>query len=85
VEACAVASVLAIETSPEIVMHSPTTLPLVLLNAEVSRPYTSRTSGYCRRSTCDFPGRREVRSTSRDELVLLPVCPAFFLGLGHEI
>lgn len=79
-------SVLTVVPEPDIVVRTPTTLPLVFLNAELARPV--RFGHAWLLPALDlrfFPGRREVTVDAERRLVLPPLCPALFLGVGYEI
>lgn len=79
-------SVLTVLPRPDIVVRTPTTLPLVFLNAELARPVRfGRGRLYPALDVRFFPGRREVTVDAERRLVLPPVCPALFLGVGYEI
>jgi hypothetical protein len=79
-------SVLTVLPSPDIVVRTPTTLPLVFLNAELARPVRfGRGWLLPALDVRFFPGRREVTVDAERRLVLPPVCPALFLAAGYEI
>jgi cell division septation protein DedD len=79
-------SVLTVTPDPEVVAQSPTTLSLVMFELGLSRPVRfGRASLLPAVGLRVFPARREVNVDATHRLVLPPLCPSLFLGLGYEL
>ncbi len=79
-------SVLTVLPKPDIVVRTNTILPLVFFDAQVARPLRfGRVSLLPALELRLFPGRREVTVDQARRLVVPPLCPALFLGVGYEI
>jgi len=79
-------SVLTVVPDADLVTRSSTTLPLVFLDLGLSRPVRFGRAWLLPAIDVRlFPGRREVTVDATRRLVLPPVCPALFLGVGYEL
>jgi hypothetical protein len=78
-------SFLFVEPNPELILRSATTLPLVFLDAWLSRPIRfGHASVVPAAGLRMFPKVREVLVDTTRRLALPPLCPALFLGFGYE-
>ncbi len=79
-------SVLNIAPRQNLVVRTPTTLPVVSFDTELSRPVRFGRAWLLPAVDLRlFPARREVTVDATRRLVLPPLCPSLFLGFGYEI
>ena len=79
-------SALTVSPEPGIIVHTPTMMALVYADAELARPVRFGHVWLLPAVGARlFPGRREVTVNAARRLVLPPLCPALFIGLGYEI